>query len=667
MAMKRWVIGSPDRECAKAMSEELGVDAFAGLVACNRGITDSSELELLLCNEPILCDPYELADISLAADCVNDAIKSGVKIAVFGDYDCDGVVSTAIMFDYLKSRNADVIYYIPDRVSEGYGMNNYAVDELKKHGVGFIITVDNGISCADEVAYAASLGINTVVCDHHIPPEKLPNALAVVDPHRTDCMSSFKEICGAAVAFKLVCAIEDKTAEEMLPRYADLLAVATIGDVMPLINENRSVVKAGIGCIKHSARVGVNALINVAGFNRTDINAANISFGIVPRINAAGRMGDASRAVELLLSSDISSALSLANEMDEDNRTRQQYEKDIFKSADEIISENGYMHNRVIIVAGENWHCGVVGIVASRIAEKYGRPALVLTKEGEVYHGSGRSIKGFNLYDAIYDCKDLLIKYGGHELAAGVSVESGKIDEFRKRINAYAKNLTPCVPEINIDFKLNPKGMSVDMAFAVKCLEPFGNGFEAPVFGLFGVKLERIMPIGQGKHLKLLFSKEGSAVMCLLFSVTPDKFCFDVGDTLDLALTLDANYFRDEYSLSVIIRAIRPSSINQDKYFDELFLFDDFMSGYYEGDSSLLPDRSQIGEIYRFIKGGPRLSEGIKYRFFETLGYAKTAVALTVLNELGLISCLGGVYSVNENAPKRELTESFTYSKLLKG
>ncbi len=342
MAMKRRNVGKPDRELAKLLAEECETDPFTALIACTRGITDSSELELLLSNEPILCDTYELKDIKKASEIINEALENNTHIAVFGDYDCDGIVSTAIMYDYLISRNANVTVYIPDRLNEGYGMNKSAIDKLKTMGVGLIITVDNGISCAEEIDYANKLGITTVVTDHHIPPEKLPDAAAIVDPHRSDCPSTFKEVCGAMVAYKVVCAVDDKEPEQLLYRYADLLCIATIGDVMPLINENRSVVKMGINIIKSAPRIGVSAIMNVAGIDRSSLNSGKISFGIVPRINAAGRMGDASRAFNLLVSNNMLDALKIANELDDENAKRQALEKDIMSQAVEKIESNNY-------------------------------------------------------------------------------------------------------------------------------------------------------------------------------------------------------------------------------------------------------------------------------------------------------------------------------------
>ncbi len=663
MSVKKWIVGNPDREKAKLLAEECDIDPFAALIAVGRGIDNEGELELILSDEPILCDPLELADIKVAADYINDAIAQNVKMAVFGDYDCDGVVATSLLYDYLVSRGADVTAYIPDRVDEGYGMNCDAVDKLAAQGIGLIITVDNGISCANEIAYANSLSVKTVVTDHHIPPENLPDAVAVVDPHRNDCPSSFKEICGAEVAFKLVCVLDDKEPEQMLSRYADILAVATIGDVMPLTNENRSIVKAGIRKIKSSSNIGIAAILNMAGIDRNTIDAGKISFGIVPRINAAGRMGSAYRAFELLTSKNTMDALKIAGPIDDDNVRRQQIEKDIFNSAVKMIERENYQYNRVIVVCGENWHFGVLGIVASRICERYGKPTLVLSRENGIAHGSGRSFSGFHLYDAINSCSDVLLKYGGHELAAGVSVSEENVDLFRKKINEYAASVKAAIPSLDIDFRLNPAGMSVDMAFAIKTLEPFGMGNPMPIFGIFGVTLEKITAIGGGKHIKLLCRKNGNAFQALLFGVTPEQFCFTHGDILDLAVTLDTNLYQGQYNLSIQVKAVKMATVDQDEFFAEKMQYDDFVSGNKTNFANIFPDRTEVGGIYKMITASPINAERLKY-IDTKIGYAKTQIAIKTLCELGLVSENNGSLVSNNSQQKTDLMNSVTYKEL---
>lgn len=666
MAFRKWIVGKADKEAAKYLAEECGIDPFSALLACSRGLSDPSELEQFITNEPLLCDPRELIDIENAAEIINAAISDNKKIAVFGDYDCDGVVSTAIMYKYLRSRNADVVTYIPDRLTEGYGMNKGAIDKLKAQGVELIITVDNGISCFQEIDYANTLGISTVVCDHHLPGEKLPDALAVVDPHRKDCPSSFKEVCGAVVAFKLICVIDDKEPEQLLYNFADLLSVATIGDICPLIDENRSIVKAGLHLMRVRPNTGVSALINVAGIDRQSINSGKVSFGVVPRINAAGRMGDADRAFRLLICGDMREAIGIANELDRENAERQRIEKEVSKSAIEIVEKNGYQYNRVIVVAGEDWHSGIVGIVAARICEKYGKPTIVLSVEGDMSHGSGRSFEPFNLFDAINASSEHLLKYGGHSQAAGVSLSIDKIDDFRAAINEYAATLPLTVPTINIDFRINPNGMSVEMVDAIRLLEPFGVGNPAPVFGLFGVTLDKITPIGSGKHLKLLFSKSGGAFQALLFGKTQEDFCYKIGDTLDLAVALDSNFFREEYTLSVQIKAMRRSDTNEDKLFSDIAQFDNYMCGLEFEANTLFPTREEVGEVYKFIHKMPSNEETVLQHFLNEPGFAKTQISLKTLCELGLISGEKGVY-MSMNAPKTDLMNSCTYKKLYEG
>lgn len=667
MAFKKWELSSPDKEKANLLADECGADPFAALVAVSRGIDDPSEFELMLSDEPLLCEPRELADITVAAGFLKDAVEAGKKIAVFGDYDCDGVTATAIMTDYLKSIGADVYPYIPDRIDEGYGMSKGAVLSLHKDGIEVIVTVDNGISCTEEIEYAKTLGIDVVVTDHHLPPEKLPAAVAVVDPHRRDCRSSFKDICGAQVAFKLICVMEDKEPEQLLSRYADLLTVAIIGDVMPLINENRSIVKYGIEMIKRNPRTGISAIINSAGIDRNTVGASKISFGIVPRINTAGRMSSAYRALELLQSDDMLKALQTAGELEDLNAMRQKTEKDIFSEASAQIEENGYFHNRVIVVCGKDWHMGVVGIVASRICEKYSKPAIVLSAAGGMAHGSGRSYDGFSLYEAIYSCRDVLLKYGGHALAAGVSLSADNVDVFRKRINEFALKYSYRPPVLKLDFKLNPAGMSIDMAYAIRSLEPFGFGNPAPLFGIFGVTLERITELSGGKHLKLMFKKGDTSFQALLFSVPADKFCFNTGDVCDIAVSLDINTFRGESMLSVLIKAIRLTADYGDGLFAEIAAFDDFISGYNKDTAALLPSRGQIAEIYKAIRTSPVMEKRLEYTFINTVGYAKTHISLTVLRELGLIVLDDGIYYGVPSQTKTDLMNSETYRTLTGG
>ena len=666
MGFKKWIVKETDKSLAKQLATECDVEPILALIASSRGYNDPADLEQFFSDEAMFSDIYSLADIMHAADLVNMAIEENKKIAVFGDYDCDGVTATALLYKYLQGRQADCLYYIPDRFTEGYGMNCDAVKQLHSMGVQLIITVDNGIACIDEVNLANSLGITVVVTDHHLPGEVLPNAAAVVDPHRSDCPSEFKSECGAQVAFMLVCVMEGKEPEELLPYFADILSVAVIADVMPLIYENRSIVKYGILKMRTAALTGFSALLNVSGVKISDVTAEKIAFSICPRINAAGRMGNAKTAVELLCETDMLKALKIANEIDELNASRQQIEKNICKEVIAQIEENGYANDRVIVVCGDNWHHGVVGIVASRICERYGAPCIVLSRDGDVAHGSGRSYEGFSLFDAVNVCRDILVKFGGHSLACGLTIKNDNIDIFREKINSYAQTQEYIPPTLLLDCKLNPEVLTTDLAETLKQLEPFGFQNQVPVFGIFGVTLQRITPLSNNKHLKLLFTKDKSSFQALLFGVGTDGFCFDLGDTLDLALTVDTNVYNGNVTVSVQIKGIRVTGTDEEKLFSDIENYRCFIKDLKYNPKDITPTRNEVGEVYRYIPQGGILCDKVKYAFIKTLNFGKTQIALDVLKSLGLIAQKDGKYYKNPNAVKTNLSNSQIYNKLLK-
>lgn len=666
MGFKKWVVNEVDRNLAKSLASECDVEPIVALIASARGYTDPTDLEQFLSDEPYFSDTYELADIMHAADIVNIAIAENKKIAVYGDYDCDGVTATALLYNYLKTKNADCVYYIPDRFDEGYGMNCNAVKNLYDDGVELIITVDNGIACFDEITYANELGITVVVTDHHLPPDVLPPAAAVVDPHRKDCPSVFKTICGAQVAFKLICVMEGKEPEELLPYFADILAVAVIADVMPLTLENRDIVKYGVSKLRTSALTGLAALLNVSGVAYESVNASKIAFSICPRINAAGRMGSARDAVELLSTNNMFKALEIANKIDEQNALRQEIEKKILAQAVLKIEQNGYINDRVIVVDGEGWHHGVVGIVASRLSEKYSAPVIVISSDGDMAHGSGRSFEGFSLFDAIKECKGLLTKFGGHSLAAGLSLASKNIEEFRRNINDYAQSLPFVAPVLNLDCRLNPSALTVDLADSLKQLEPFGFGNKMPLFGIFGVTIQRITPLSGNKHLKLLCSKGNNTFQALLFGVGTENFCFEVGDILDLACTVETNLYNGSFSVSVQIKAIRITGTDDDVLFSDIDNYNKFILKRDFDPLQITPNRNQVGEVYKSVTEKGILADRVKYLFINSLGFAKTTVALKVLEQLGLIRFENGKYFKVLSAGKTNLNNSEIYNFLTK-
>lgn len=635
MAYKKWEIAKTDKHLAHLLAEECDVDPFIALIAAGRGYTDPADLEELLSGEPLYSSPYELPDMEKAVSTIKTAISEEALVCVFGDYDCDGITSTALLYDSLKKLDARVVYYIPDRFAEGYGMSNAAIDKLYGMGVGLIITVDNGISCAEEIEYAKTLGIKTVVTDHHLPPEIVPDAEAVVDPHRKDSNVEFRDISGVFIAFKLACALLGTEPEELAPQYADLVAIGLIADVMPLRHENRDIVKQGLFFLNNTSKQGITALLNSAGIGRGTLTASKVAFGICPRINAAGRMDNAKAALQLLLSTDFSEACELASVLESYNLQRQHTEQQITAEALEIIKNNSYEYDRVVVVCGNNWHKGVMGIVASRLVDRFGKPVIVLSvdENGEVT-GSGRSIEGFSLYNAIASVKDLLTKFGGHDLAAGISLSKKNVKKFREEINLYAKSISAVTPTLKIECKLNPAGLTVDIADAVKILEPFGAGNPTPVFALFRMTIEKITSLGQDKHVKLLLAREQSRIEAIAFGVPPYAVPFGAGDIIDIAVTVDVNEYNGRRSLSLVIKNWRISGLDQDEFFEDIKMFQSYKR--LEKQNYCIPSRDEIGSVYRAVCNGMS-EEMLRQKFLKSLGYFKTMISVEVLLELGLV------------------------------
>ena len=639
MQYKKWVVNPVEKALAAELSEECDIDSFVALIAAGRGYRDPYLLSEFISPEVMMADPFELLDMEKAVEVINDAIYAEEKIAIYGDYDVDGVTATALLYDYLKNRGARVIYAIPDREKDGYGINRLAIDRFHAENVDLIITVDNGIAAEGEIEYARSLGIKTVVTDHHLPGDRLPQAaLAVVDPHRRDDYSEFKEICGVMVAFKLVAALDGKSPEELLYEYGDLVAIGTIADVMPLVNENRVAVREGISLISNGRRRGVTALIKASGADLYDISASKLAFTVAPRLNAAGRMGDATRAAELLLTDDDEVANGLAELLVNENIRRQALEKKIFAEAVETVEKKGYKHNRIIVVEGENWHGGVVGIVAARLAEKYGRPAIVLSVTDGVANGSARSVSGFSIYEAIKSGSYFLTKFGGHEMAAGVTLSPSCIEGFRRAVNEYAADLDRVYPELRLDCKLNPTALSLDLVESLKVLEPFGVGNPTPLFGIFGLKLDKISAVASGKHLRLTLSREEVSFTAMLFGKTPAAFGFEVGDTVDIAVTLDANEYNGSVSLTVNIKDIRKSLDNYEQVLIDNDEYESFKSGL-DGDyTEIAPTREETGLVYRELLKGEIPLLKLVNRMLCRLGPAKTLIAAEALCELKVCS-----------------------------
>lgn len=672
MSRKKWITAHIDKDLAAQVAENHSLDPFTALILVSRGITEYEDVEEFFDTDFSFCDPYLITDMEKAVERIEKAIENFEKICVFGDYDCDGVTSTALMYSYLTSRGADVTYYIPDRVTEGYGMNCEAIKKLGKQGVKLIVTVDNGISAIEEIEYAKTLGIETVVTDHHKAGDVLPDAVAVVDPHREDCNLHFKEWAGVGVAFKVVCALEKGDYSSVLAQYADIIAVGTVADVVDLKDENRAIVKYGVAKINSNPCNGINALRQIAGVSDRPLNAVGVTYSLAPRINAAGRIESAETALKLLLCEDLQVALDMAEQVDNCNRQRHTLENEIMEAAVRHIESNEVLkYSRVIVVCGEGWHHGVIGIVAARITEKYGKPSIVITFEGDEGTGSARSIDGFSVYDAIKYCEEELTHFGGHTMAAGLGVKRENVTKFFNKINEYAKSQESVVPTLTLDCKLNPAYINTSLVESLETLEPFGAGNSQPIFGVFGVTLINIRPVGDGKHLRLGFAKGNTQFTAMKFGATLNDFSYREGDVVDLAVRIEKNEFRGEVKASVQVKDIRFAGVQEDNLFKSQALYEKFRRGENLNSHEarfLCPTRDFLLGVFNLIKSYKIWTFDVETMLVRAKcpyeRYCIMLVSLDILCELGLIKREGEHIIFDGDGKKADLSQSKILKKL---
>ncbi len=647
MSFRRWQIAKSDKMLSRSVAERFGIDGFAAHLLTSRGFCSDGQISDMLGlddDTAEFLDPFDIVDMDKAVSRIRKAIDGFERIAVYGDYDVDGVTSTALLFSYLESAGANVMYYIPDREGEGYGLNCKAVDTLHELNIDLIITVDNGISAVAEVEHAHSLGIDVVITDHHQEGEILPAAVAVVNPHRKDSACPFKEYAGVGVAFKLVCAIEGDSMA-VVEDCGDLVALGTVADVVSLTGENRRLVRLGLRQLQSSSRLGLSTLIDMAGLSGKTITSTSIAFVIAPRLNAAGRLGKASHAVKLLITDDDEEASSLAEELTAQNKERQAIEQIIDREVTEMLAKDrSALYDRVIVIAGEKWNGGVIGIFASRICERYGKPCFIISYEGDRAKGSGRSIEGFSLYEAISACAGQLTGFGGHTLAAGINLKTENIDAFRRAINEYAREKYPIMPSpvLHIDCQLPPSVVTLQLCDASQLLEPFGADNSTPVIAVMGLKLTDIYGAGGGKHQRLTLERGGTIITAMKFSTPDEDFPFRVGDVVDIAVTLDKSAYRGRESLTVIIRDIRLSETHFDEISGGRQLFEKMMRDEPLSDEDcelLRPSRSTLGIVYRAVSGGYRGEADVLGCRMKRMGvgFAAMLTSLQILSEGGLL------------------------------
>ncbi len=681
--MKVWSVAKVNKERAIAMANSLEIPPLLAMMLDIRGITKEENVINFLQENKEFSDPFLMKDMDKAVERITTAVENGEKICVYGDYDADGVTSTSLLYSYLRdSLGADVMFYIPTRTGEGYGMNKGAVDKIHSLGVTLIITVDNGISAREEIDYANSLGIDTVITDHHMPSGAIPKAVAVVNAHQQDDKSPFKDFSGVGVAFKLVMAIEGEYADvdSLLENFSDIATLGTIGDIVPLVGENRTLVKNGLRHIQNSDRIGINAMKQESGIAEKEINSSNVAFTLVPRINAGGRLGSSEKSVNLLLTEDEDEAVTIADKLGMDNRERQSIEKEILASIDEEVRKTpNIVNDKILVFAGKGWHQGVVGIAASRIKDIYDKPTIIIGIDDDgVARGSGRSVEGFSLCDAVFACSEHLTHYGGHPMAVGISLEKEKINDFRKAINAYCKDIKMPYNILHIDCKLNPNQLDLSILDSLSYIEPCGASNPSPIFGLYNMTIIATKEIGNGNHMRITLSRgQGQVpVYAVYFNHNFQSCSYRNGDIVDVAVSLDRNIYNGQENLSVIIKDIKYSQSNNEELIDSERIFDKFAKRYKLTKNevmSILPTRNDFAYVYRFLKQNKGFIYG-EYALVNALNYkismGKLIVILYSMKELGLINWLQGLYqSIIEmkESGKVNLEDSVFIKKLKEG
>lgn len=586
-----------------------GYAPLAAMVLASRGIGDDRQARAYLdCNAPLL-DPFLMTDMDKAAGQVGLAMSRGEKIAVFGDYDVDGITATCLLTDFLRRHGADVVSYIPGRLEEGYGLNPIAIHQLHAEGVKLIVTVDCGITAVSEAELCKQLGIDLVITDHHECKQTLPAAVAVVDPHRCDGGYPHKNLSGVGVAFKLASALCGSQ-ETVLEEYADMVCLGTVADVMPLQGENRVFVARGLESLAHTKRPGIAALMAECGCAPETVSASSIGFMLAPRINAAGRMGQIDLAVELFLTDDPDKAAEAARGLCELNRQRQAVESEIYRQAVSMLPMG--KPPEAIVLADESWHQGVVGIVASRIAEEYACPTFLICLDGEHGKASSRSHGGFNLFASLSALSPLLESYGGHELAAGFTISRANIPEFRRQICALAAQYyTDDVPRtvLDVDCAVSPELLTLHNVDALQMLEPCGNGCPKPVLMMKNLTIDRISMVGGGRHMRLRLCSGHTYLNAIYFSANPQTVSIQPGDLVDLAFTPQVNEFRGTRTVQMNVIDIRPSCSAE--CLPDAAPYRDMQRGNLTSGeaAALLPDRKMLALVWRYLDAANPVQE----------------------------------------------------------
>ena len=558
---KKWQINEVDDEIVEKIKNEFNLSKLVASIIASKGMKNQDEIEVFLHpRRNDFHDPFLLPDMEKAVDRIVKAINNNEKVAIYGDYDVDGITSSTVLHRFLKDRGLDTDIYIPNRLSEGYGLNSNEINKIAETGHTLIITVDCGITGKEEVALAKTLGIDTIVTDHHEPPQEggLPDAVAVVDAKRKDNKYPFNGLAGVGVAFKLTQALTQRLniREEENLKYLDIVCVGTISDIVPLVDENRTISQLGLRLIKQTRNVGLRVLLESIGYKKIDSNT--VSFGVAPRINACGRMGHEREALQLFLTDNIEEAKEITQKLNNYNLERQDIEKRIFDEAQEMlkIEENKLP---CIVLAKENWHHGVIGIVSSKMTEMYGKPSILLSIEENLEKGSGRSVPGFDLHEALENCKENIKQFGGHSMAVGITLEKEKFEAFKEAFEKYAENMnvSGIVPVINVDEKLSLDDISIQNIKELENLEPIGEANKMPIFQISNLKIDSIRAISEGKHLKMTLKDEKRVIDVIGFNMGNLAEEYPIGTKVDIVGNLEINNYRGIENIQINLKDIR--------------------------------------------------------------------------------------------------------------
>ena len=656
--MKKWTIGTPDPAAVEALEKGSDLSRLCCMTLVSGGCLSLEQAKQRIGCEA-LSDPSLICDMQDAAELLLAAIDEGKRICVYGDYDCDGVMATVILYSYLFETGADVTWRIPER-AEGYGLNRQAIEELHADGVGLIVTVDNGISSIEEAAYIRELGMELIVTDHHQPGAELPDALAVVDAHREDNYSPFRLYCGAGVALLLVAAMNEGDTAMALEQFGDLAAVATIGDIVSLTSENRYLVQMGLDYLENTERPGLITLREVSGLAQKKLTATNVAFGLVPRINAAGRLASPKLAVELMLCEDPVRARELAEEINKLNTERKaQGEQIIHAIRTQIAAEPRRIHERVLLFSGEGWNAGIIGIAAARMQDKYGKPCFIISTADGVGHGSARAFGDFSVFGCLTCCDDLLVKYGGHPGAGGFTIKAENIPAFAQRVQEYAAKNHPVMPvmELRSAGVLRRDMLTSEVIRSLSQLEPFGTDNPEPVFVAENVRIRDVRPVGDGTHTRLSVVADGVPCDAMVFRTSPESTGLKPGDVVHMMVRPSVNVWNGTESISLIVEDHRTSGISQSRMLSAIAAYDAYRRGealpspYYK---AIAPSREECVAVYQAVPvKGIRIDRLAIQVYAQQINYCKLRICLDCFAELGLVAIEDGETTVRRLPAQR--------------